>query len=66
MITERNPNDYQVIVYQKGAWVMHMLRTLMISLKTMQEDRFQNMMKDFFTTYDGHSARTDDSHVQRF
>lgn len=60
MITERNPNDYQVIVYQKGAWVMHMLRTLMINLKTMQEDRFQNMMKDFFTTYDGRSASTDD------
>jgi len=60
VITDRNPNDYQVIVYQKGAWVMHMLRTLMINLKTMQEDRFQNMMKDFFTTYNGRSASTDD------
>lgn len=60
VITERNPNDYQVIVYQKGAWVMHMLRTLMINLKTMQEDRFQNMMKDFFTTYNGRTASTDD------
>ena len=60
VITERDPNDYQVIVYQKGAWVMHMLRTLMINLKTMQEDRFQNMMKDFFTTYNGRSASTDD------
>lgn len=58
--TDRNPNDYQVIVYQKGAWVMHMLRTLMINLKTMQEDRFQNMMKEFFTTYDGRTASTDD------
>lgn len=58
--TERNPNDYQVIVYQKGAWVMHMLRTLMINLKTMQEERFQNMMKEFFTSYDGRVASTDD------
>ena len=60
VITERDPNDYQVIVYQKGAWVMHMLRTLMINLKTMQEDRFQNMMKDFFATYNGKVASTDD------
>ncbi len=60
VITEKNPNDYQVIVYQKGAWVMHMLRTLMINLKTMQEDRFQDMMRDFFTTYNGKVASTND------
>ncbi len=60
VVTNRNENDYQVIIYQKGAWVMHMLRTLMINLKTMQEDRFQGMMKDFFTTYDGRYASTED------
>jgi aminopeptidase N len=60
VVTNRNEADYEIIVYQKGAWVMHMLRTLMINLKTMQEDRFQNMMRDFFTTYNGKVASTDD------
>ena len=40
--------DYQTVVYYKGAWVLHMLRTLMIDLKTMNEDRFTNMMRDFY------------------
>ncbi len=55
-----NPGDYNLIVYQKGAWVLHMLRALMIDLKTMNEDRFSGMMKDFYTTYRGKQATTDD------
>ena len=29
-------NDYQTIVYQKGAWVVHMLRVLMLDLGSMK------------------------------
>ena len=43
--------DYRV--YPKGAWVLHMLRTLMIDFKTMNEDRFTNMMRDFYQSYEG-------------
>jgi hypothetical protein len=53
-------NDYNLIVYQKGAWVVHMLRILMLDMKTMNEDRFTNMMRDFFATYRGKRASTDD------
>jgi aminopeptidase N len=55
-----NPGDYNLIVYEKGAWVLHMLRAMMIDLKTMNEDRFSGMMKDFYQTYRGKRASTDD------
>jgi len=55
-----NPGDYNLVVYEKGAWVLHMLRAMMIDLKTMNEDRFGGMMKDFYTTYRGKRASTAD------
>jgi hypothetical protein len=53
-------DDYQTIVYQKGAWVVHMLRVLMLDMKTMKEDRFTGMMKDFYRKYEGRRASTED------
>lgn len=55
-----NPGDYNLIVYEKGAWVLHMLRAMMIDLKTMNEDRFTGMMRDFYQTYRGKQASTAD------
>ncbi|MBA3554578.1 MAG: hypothetical protein H0W29_07470 [Gemmatimonadales bacterium] len=53
-------NDYQTVIYKKGAWVVHMLRVLMLDLKTMREDRFTGMMRDFYRRYEGRRASTDD------
>ena len=53
-------NDYQAIVYDKGAWVLHMLRVLMLDLKTMNEDRFTSAMREFYGSYRGGRASTDD------
>ena len=55
-----SPEDYQTIIYEKGGWVLHMLRILMIDLKTMNEDRFTATMRDFYATYQGRRASTDD------
>jgi hypothetical protein len=52
--------DYNLIIYRKGAWVLHMLRNMGLDLKTMNEDLFKNMMKDFYQTYAGRSASTED------
>lgn len=52
--------DYDLIIYKKGAWVLHMLRTLMLDLKTMNEDLFTNMVQDFYQTYRGKKASTRD------
>jgi aminopeptidase N len=48
------------VVYHKGAWTLHMLRLLLIDLKTMNEDRFRETMQDYYRTYAGGRASTDD------
>ena len=53
-------DDYGTIVYKKGAWVVHMLRMLMLDLKTMKEDRFTQTMQDFYQSYQGKRASTAD------
>jgi hypothetical protein len=52
------PEDYQTIVYTKGAWVLQMLRNLMLDLRTMNEDAFNATMRDFYTQYRGRTATT--------
>jgi hypothetical protein len=54
------PGGYQVLIYEKGAWVFHMLRTLMLDLQTLKEDRFTETMQDFYASYRGKSATTED------
>lgn len=51
---------YDVMIYEKGAWVFHMLRILMLDLTTMKEDRFTETMRDFYQTYRGYQATTAD------
>lgn len=52
--------DYDLIIYQKGALVMHMLRMMMMNLKTKSDGAFTAMMHDFFETYKDQSASTGD------
>ncbi|MGD2135030.1 MAG: M1 family aminopeptidase, partial [Gemmatimonadales bacterium] len=54
------PDDYSLVVYLKGAWVVHMLRLLMLDLRTMNEDAFAAMLRDFYTTYRGQQVTTGD------
>lgn len=56
--TSDTEGDYALIIYKKGAWVLHMLRNMLIDLKTMNEDPFQKMIKEFYKTYYGKKATT--------
>jgi peptidase M1-like protein len=59
--TWQDPPAYQIIVYDKGAYVLHMLRMLMADPKKQNPDEdFMAMMKDFASTYAGRNASTDD------
>jgi hypothetical protein len=58
--TSSTEEDYDLIVYEKGAWVLHMLRNIMIDLNTMNEERFKAMMRDFYQSYVGKHASTED------
>lgn len=50
-ITSETLEDNAVITYKKGAWVIQMLRNMLIDLNTMKEDRFIGMMRDYYATY---------------
>ncbi len=55
--------DYNLVVYKKGAFVLHMLRSMMIDLDTMEETRFFDMLREFYATYRGRDASTHDFQV---
>ncbi len=58
--SSKDGDGYDVLVYKKGAWVMHMLRIMMLDLKTMDETRFTSTMREFYSTYRGKRASTED------
>lgn len=57
---EPRSSGYHVMTYEKGAWVFHMLRTLMLDLRTRSEDRFMALLRDFHQSHAGGTASTDD------
>ena len=57
---DHDVDDYGTIVYKKGAWVVHMLRIMMLDLKSMNEDPFTDTMRDFYESYEGKRASTED------
>ena len=52
--------DYNTYIYYKGAWVLHMLRNMLLNLQTMKEDEFLAALSEFYTTYRRKRATTDD------
>lgn len=59
-VAEIDPEYYDLVVYRKGAWVLHMLRNMMLDFHTMDEGPFEAMLQDFYQTYRGRSASTAD------
>jgi aminopeptidase N len=57
---DHDVDDYGTIVYKKGAWVVHMLRIMMLDMKTMSEEPFKETMRDFYASYEGKRASTAD------
>ncbi len=59
--TERSPYAYRSLVYEKGAYVLHMLRMLMWDgADTVPDRRFMAMMHDYVSSYAGKQAATAD------
>ncbi len=57
--TSRDPGDYQVMIYDKGAWVLHMLRGLLTD-PTGDDSAFNDLMRAFYTEHRGGTANTAD------
>lgn len=54
---------YDVMIYQKGAWVLHMLRAMLLDLGTMRGDRFTALLRNYYETFRGGVATTEDFQV---
>jgi hypothetical protein len=52
--------DYTLVAYPKGAWIIHMLRMMMMDLQTFKEDAFKSLMADFYRSFKGRDASTMD------
>lgn len=52
--------DYDLIIYKKGAWVLHMLRNMLLDVKTMNEDKFRSLLREFYAAYQSKKASTND------
>lgn len=53
----QNPGAYSRVVYNKGSYVLHMLRMMMQDQKT-GDQRFIEMMREFVKTYHNQTAST--------
>ncbi len=61
LITERTPSAYQPLVYEKGAYVLHMLRMLQWdSASPAPDHRFIEMMHDYASSFANQQATTAD------
>lgn len=59
--TWQDPQAYSIVVYEKGAYVLHMLRMAMMDpTRPNSDERFIEMMKDFASTYAGKNPSTID------
>lgn len=52
--------DYTVTVYSKGAWVLHMLRNLMLDHDTRSEELFDGFMRALFERFKDRTISTEE------
>jgi len=58
--SSQTAGDYNLIVYKKGAWVLHMLRMMLYDWNKKDDTKFTQMIQDFYFTYRGKKATTTD------
>jgi len=58
----KHPRAYSIVVYEKGAWVLHMLRMMLFDTHNPQDPdhRFVAMMQEFTKTFYNRAASTED------
>ena len=61
------PMDYRLLVYEKGAFILHMLRMMLMDLETGDDTRFLDLMRTFFDDHlhDVASTRSFEAAVTR-
>lgn len=59
-LSSETQGDFNLIIYKKGAWVLQMLRAMLLDLETMSDDRFAALIGGFYRKYAGSAASTED------
>ena len=54
------PTDYRILAYEKGAFVLHMLRMMLLDWDTGDDSRFRAMMTAFYQRHRGGQPSTED------
>ncbi len=57
--TIENP-DNSYLIYDKGAFILHMLRMMLYDYRNSSDEKFIDMMKEFVSTYFNQNASTQD------
>ncbi len=52
--------DFNLLIYNKAAFVLHMLRNLLLDLDNFNEAKFLGIMREYYQTYNGKKATTHD------
>lgn len=58
--TAETAGDYGLIIYKKGAWVLHMLRNMFLDPGTLTDRGFAAAMRAFYQKYRDRPASTED------
>jgi hypothetical protein len=57
---EKHAGDYYLQTYEKGAWVIHMLRRMLTDDATGSDEKFWKMLADFYASHSGKDPTTYD------
>ena len=58
--SSRFPEGYPTVIYDKGAWILHMLHYLMLDPITGSDQNFRFFIQNFLTRFNGKLIATDD------
>ena len=58
LATSDTPMDYRLLVYEKGGFILHMVRMMLTDLKTGNDERFRALMRKFASDHLHEAAST--------
>jgi len=60
LTSDKTPPDFRILVYEKGAFIIHMLRMLKYDWETGDDEPFRRLMRTFQARYAAGRATTED------
>ena len=58
--SSKTDGDFRLVIYEKAALIMHMLRCHLTDWSTLDDSRFNDLLKEYYLKYAGRNACTQD------